>query len=172
MLRLIARIATAGALLAVAGNAVAGSTLGNFLVSATVAVNCKVSTSPLSFGAYTPGGGPMAVNTVIGVFCTKTSPFTVKLNPGSTAGGSFGQRLMGNTTPGDADTLQYNLYTTAAFGTVFGDGTAGTGTDGGVGLGMATSVNETVYGQLLDSIANQNVSPGTYNDTITVTVAF
>jgi spore coat protein U-like protein len=31
---------------------------------------------------------------------------------------------------------------------------------------------QTVYGQLVDNAANQNVSPGTYSDTITVTVTF
>jgi spore coat protein U-like protein len=69
-------------------------------------------------------------------------------------------------------TLQYNLYTTAGFATVFGDGTGTTATIAGTGAGLATPVTTTVYGQLLDSTANQAVAPGNYSDTITVTISY
>jgi spore coat protein U-like protein len=68
--------------------------------------------------------------------------------------------------------LQYNLYTTAALGTVFGDGTAGTATVAGTGAGVATAVAVTVYGQLPDNATNQAAVPGAYSDTITVTVTY
>jgi spore coat protein U-like protein len=70
------------------------------------------------------------------------------------------------------NTLQYNLYTTAALTTVFGDGTGATGTDAGTGTGMANALQYTVYGQLPDNAANQASIPGTYTDTVTVTVTY
>ena len=71
-----------------------------------------------------------------------------------------------------ANTLQYNLYTTAAFGTVFGDGTGGSVTSTGTGAGVATANAVTVFGQLLDSATNQAAVPGSYADTVLVTVAY
>jgi spore coat protein U-like protein len=69
------------------------------------------------------------------------------------------------------DTLQYNLYTSGAFATLFGDGTTGS-TMPGTGIGLATAVALTVFGSLPDSAANQAVSTGAYADTISVTVTY
>jgi spore coat protein U-like protein len=71
-----------------------------------------------------------------------------------------------------ANTLQYNLYTTAALTTVWGDGTGATATQAGTGAGMATASTFKVYGQLPDSAANQAAVPASYADTITVTVTY
>ena len=71
-----------------------------------------------------------------------------------------------------ANTLQYNLYTTAAFTTVFGDGTGASQTEPGTGAGIATAVTFTVFGQLPDNATNQAAVPGGYTDTITVTVTY
>jgi spore coat protein U-like protein len=35
-----------------------------------------------------------------------------------------------------------------------------------------TAVSETVYGQLVDSAANEAAPPGSYSDTITVTATY
>jgi spore coat protein U-like protein len=71
-----------------------------------------------------------------------------------------------------ANTLQYNLYTTAGFAIVFGDGTGSTQTSSGVGAGVATANTLTVFGQLPDSATNQAAVPGSYSDTVTVTVTY
>ena len=163
---LISSLAVASVL--VAGSASAATVGTTFGVSATVLKSCSVAATALAFGNYTPGTGTLTGNTTIAVKCTKTTPFTVALNVGPTAGDTFAQRLMGS----GVNTLQYNLYTTAAFGTIFGDGTAGTATVAGTGAGVATASNVTVYGQLLDNAANQASVPGPYTDTITVTVTY
>jgi len=76
-------------------------------------------------------------------------------------------------TAGGADTLRYNLYTTAALATLFGDGTTGSTMPGtGAGLAAANAVAVTVYGQVPDTAANQAVTPGAYTDTIGVTVTY
>lgn len=139
-----------------------------FQVSATVQPNCTTSATALGFGNYTPGSGNVTANSTITVNCTKTTAYTVALNAGSTTGDAYAQRLMASGT----NTLQYNLYTTNAYTTVFGDGTGSTATDSGTGAGMATASTFTVYGQLLDSAFNQATVPGTYTDTITVTVTY
>ena len=71
-----------------------------------------------------------------------------------------------------ANKLQYNLFTTAAFNQIFGDGSGTSKTVAGTGAGVATANAVTVFGQLPDSAANQAAVPGSYTDTITVTVAY
>ncbi len=175
-MRTILASAIAGSLLAAAAAHAAGTATATFPVSATVNSTCSANTSGLAFGAYTPGGGNVTGQATINVICTKSTGFTVKLNAGTTSGGSFAQRLMalsGATT----NTLQYNLYTTTALSTVFGDGTNSTGTATGTGAGLATPQVVNVYGQIPDNATNQSAVPTsttnpTYNDTITVTVTY
>jgi spore coat protein U-like protein len=102
------------------------------------------------------------------VLCTKTTPFTVALNGGTTTGGNVGQRLLAN----GANTLQYNLFIANTYATVWGDGTGTSVTQSGAGLGLGTAVPLTVYGQLPDNATNQGAVPGNYTDTITVSVSY
>lgn len=166
-MRKILAASIAASLFAAVGGAQAATTSTTFGVSATVLTNCTVSATALNFGTYTPGAGALSVNTPISVRCTRGTPFTVALNGGTTAGGTIAQRLMTNGT----DTLQYNLYTSAAFATVFGDGTTGS-TGSGTGSGLGTPVTVTVFGNLPDNATNQNVSSGSYSDLINVTVTY
>ena len=160
--------ATLAAAVMAAGVAQSATTTTSFAVTATVQSTCSATAAALAFGNYTPGTGALTGNTTIAVKCTKTTPFTVALNVGSTAGDSFVQRLMGS----GPNTLQYNLFTTAALNTVFGDGTGATATVAGTGAGIATASNVIVYGQLPDNVTNQASVPGAYTDTITVTVTY
>jgi spore coat protein U-like protein len=160
--------ATLAAAVMAAGVAQAATTTTTFAVTATVQSTCSATAAALAFPNYTPGTGTLTGNTNISVKCTKNTPFTVALNAGSTTGDAFAQRLMAS----GANTLQYNLYTTAALATIFGDGNAGTGTVGGTGTGVATAVAVTVFGQLPDNATNQAAIPGAYSDTITVTVTY
>jgi len=154
--------------LLVGSAAQAGSAAASFNVTATVLSTCSASATGVAFPTYTPGGGAQTANGVITVKCTNQTPYTVKLNAGQTSGGTFTQRLMANGT----NTLQYNLYTTAAFATVFGDTTGGTAGVTGTGAGVNTATTVTVYGQLPDSATNQSAVTGSYSDTITVTVTY
>jgi spore coat protein U-like protein len=155
------------AALVAAGSASALTATTSFSVTATVLKTCSATASTLGFGNYTPGAGALAANTTVNVKCTKGTGFTVALDKGTTTGGTIGQRLLTN----GADTLQYNLYTNAAFATVFGDGTTGV-TQAGAGTGLATAVALTVFGSLPDNASNQAVSAGSYTDTIGVTVTY
>lgn len=168
MRNVLAALLTTGTLLGAAGTASAATATTTFQVSATVLKNCTVSATNLSFGNYTASAGALAVNSTVSVSCTKTTPFNIELTAGTTSGATIAQRLLSD---GAGDTLQYNLYTTAAFTTPWGT-TIGTNTIAGTGAGMAVPQVSTVFGQLVDSVANQAVPPGAYTDTITVNVAY
>jgi spore coat protein U-like protein len=150
------------------GLAQSATTTTTFAVTATVQSTCSATATALAFGNYTPGGGALASNSTISIKCSKNTPYTVALNAGTSSGGTQAQRLMASGT----NRLQYNLYTTAGFATVFGDGTGGSVTSAGTGAGVATANALTVFGQLPDSATNQAAIPGSYSDTITVTVTY
>lgn len=160
--------AAAAAAIVTGAGAHAATATTTFQVSATILKACVVSATPLNFGNYTAGGGALKVNTTVNVNCTNSTPFSVALNAGTTTGGTIAQRLLAN----GSNTLQYNLYTTNTYATVFGDGTGSSATVSGAGVGLLTSTPVTVYGQLPDSVTNQTAVPGTYTDTITVTVTY
>lgn len=166
MRKILLATLTAGVLSAGAANALTAT--NTFQVTATVQATCSTSAGTLAFGNYTPGAGPVTGTTTLSVRCTKNTPYTVFLNAGTTAGGTLAQRLMASGT----NTLQYNLYTTAAATTVFGDTTGGTGQGAGTGAGVATANTLTVFGVLPDSAANQAAVPGAYTDTVTITVNY
>jgi len=153
---------------AVTGIANSGTTTTTFNVTSTLIATCSATATALAFPAYTPAAGAVTGNSAISVKCTKNSPYTVALNGGSTAGGTVAQRLMAF----GANTLQYNLYTSAALTTVFGDGSGTSKTEAGTGAGLATVTTFAVFGQVPDSATNQGAVPGAYSDTITVTVAY
>lgn len=158
--------ATLAASLMTAGAAQAGTATTTFAVTATVNSTCATTATALAFPPYTPGGGAIAQSSTISVKCTKNTGYTVLLNGG--VGGTVAQRLMSS----GANTLQYQLYTTIALGSVWGDGTGSSVTQTGTGAGVATTNTLTVYGQVPDNATNQAAIPANYADTITVTVTY
>lgn len=158
--------ATAAAMM-ITGLAHAATTTTTFQVTATVLKTCSVTAGTLAFGSYTPGAGAVTNSSTVAVRCTNGTPYTIALNGGTTTGGTIAQRLMAN----GADTLQYNLFTTSGYATIWGDGTTGS-TLSGTGAGVATPNNHTVNGQLPDSAANQGAVTGSFSDTVTVTVTY
>jgi len=158
--------ATLAACVMTAGVAQAGTTTTTFAVTATVNSTCSTTATALAFPAYTPGGGAVIQSSTVSVKCTKNTPYTVLLNGG--VGGTVAQRLMS----AGANTLQYQLYTTAALASVWGDGTGSSVTQAGTGSGVATANTLTVFGQVPDNAFNQAVVPAAYTDTITVTVSY
>ena len=157
----------AGALLILATATYAATRTTTFSVNAQVAANCLVSANAINFGSY-DGTVALAADGAVKVRCSSGTPFSIALSAG---GGSFGQRLL---TDGSGHSLQYNLYTASNLGTVWGDGSSGTGTLADVGAGMSETkeISKTVYGQLVNSAANQDAPAGNYSDTITVTVTY
>ncbi|WP_067065655.1 Csu type fimbrial protein [Roseateles chitosanitabidus] len=162
------RILFLAALLSGYGDAVLAGTSTNTLSSqTTVTTACNVSGSTLSFGnTIDPiGTVPVDATSTLTVECTNTTPFTLSLSAGLNAGGitNFSQRKLKN----GSYTLGYQLYTDAARTAIWGDGTSGSTTYGGNGTGGLLTVY--IYGRLPSLTGT---IPGTYTDTVTVTITY
>jgi spore coat protein U-like protein len=156
--------AVAAALLFAASGAFAASpATSTFQVRATIAATCVILTSPdIDFGTL----GVLTTNAQqssnIQVQCTDTTPYNIGLNAGTGTGASVATRKMSN---GGA-VINYSLYTDQAHTIVWGN-TINTDTVAATGNGASQSYP--VYGL----IPPQNTpAPGTYTDTITVTVTY
>jgi spore coat protein U-like protein len=156
----------AGILIAVAGTAGADTKTTTMTVSTSVAGNCNVSTANLNFGSYDASVALLG-SANVSVRCSNGTAYNLKLGTG---GGSFAQRLLTDGT----NNLEYNLYTTSVRSTVWGDGTSSTGFMSGTGTGMSSSQvkTHTVFGELPNSAANQDVPTGAYTDNVIVTVEY
>ena len=163
-------LAVAGAaLLFTAHAAVAGSKSTTFNVTSSVSANCTIAATDLNFGAYDPVVAnkttALDVNTSVNVLCTKGSTgVKVGLDLGTHT--AAGNRFMSNGT----DSLQYELYSDSAGGTVWGNSGAGLVSWPVFGpIGAGAGVSHTVFGRVP---AGQDVSVGSYSDLITATVNF
>lgn len=167
MPRNILMLAVASALAMASGAAGAATKSTTFGVSAVVNPNCLVAAQDLAFGGY-DGTAAKTGTADITVRCSNLTTYAVSL---STGGGTFAQRLLSGS---GSNKLQYNLFTSVAATTIWGDGTNSTGTVPGTGAGMAAASTQThtVFGQLPDNAFNQGAPTGTYNDSITVTVTY
>jgi len=135
-------------------------------VASAAAASCKVTSSNLAFGNYDMMNAvPTTVTgaNLIVVTCSRgAGTMTVDLSAGGN--GTYFPRAMRFGT----NVLTYNLYTTVSLTTVWGNGSGGTGN-------IVWSYNNnssnvfSVYGKIP---AQQNVSTGSYSDSITITVSF
>lgn len=129
---------------------------------------CVVTAPTLSFGPYDGlSGAPATTSATAVVTCNEAPPPTVtmELGPSAVSGGFFPRQMRQD---GGSDRLSYNFYTTAGAGAVWGDGTGGTVTQSArVNRGKPWVV--TIYGFVP---AGQDVSAGSYSDTLTVTINF
>ena len=148
-------------------NSWGGTATGTLSVTANVVDTCTVAASGnlLAFGAYT--GAVNNTNGSLSLTCTDGDTYTVALNIGTGSGASFANRVLTNPSP--AGTMNYNIYTTSARTTVWGDGTGTTATVPGTGTGALQTL--TVFGQI-PAGQTATVTPGNYTDTVTITVTF
>lgn len=145
--------------------AIAAAWLAIFPSPSFAATSCAFTTvASVNFGAYEVSS-PLTNNNGVGSFTIRCQgggnpSLIVKLNPGQSH--SFASRVM---TSG-ANSLNYNLYTSAARTVVWGDGSGGSSV-------MAISRNQTttlsIFGQIP---AGQDVAIGIYTDTLIATVEF
>lgn len=144
----------------------AATATGNLSVTATVSGTCTLTTSPVAFGAYDPASGTDDTATgAVNVTCTNGTTYTVSLDAGaneSTSGDITTRRMIANA----GEFLPYQLYQDSGHTTVWGD-TIGTNTHAGTGDGTAQAHD--VYGVIT---AGQYVPPGSYTDTVLVTVTY
>ncbi|SMO43668.1 Csu type fimbrial protein [Paracoccus laeviglucosivorans] len=135
-----------------------------FDVQITIAAECEiVSTETLDFGSAGVLSGDVDASADLEVACTESTPFDIGLNEGTGAGGTTATRQM--TGPG-ATTIAYQMFQNAGRTTNWGDAV---GTDTVTSTGTGTTQSFTVYGRV---IAQTTPAPGTYTDTVTVTVTY
>ena len=143
----------------------AATTSTTLNVSATVTANCTVSSSAVAFGNVNPlSGSDVDASGGITVTCTNGTAWVASAGLGAGAGATFASRKM---TAG-ANLLNYSLYTDAGRTSVWGDGTGSTATFSNTGSGLAQAV--TVYGRVPSG--QTTVPPGSYADTVSVTVTY
>lgn len=120
---------------------------------------CTVNTASVAFGNYDVFAGASTDSTGnISVSCDTSTSYSIALSAGS---GSISARTL----TGTGSTLYYNLYADPARTLVWGDGSGGSTTVSNT----AISGSHTVYGRIP---AGQNVTAGTYTDTLVITVTF
>ena len=143
--------------------AVAG--LAAMLLSSRVeAASCTISTTAVNFGVYDVFSGTATDSTGTITFkCTGNASVTINLNKGTST--TFTPRVL---TSG-SNTINYNLYTDAARSTIWGDTTGGTSRYSNGNPANNQSIVVTVYGRIT---SGQDVSAGSYSDTITATINF
>lgn len=146
-------------------SAMAGTATATFQVTATVNSACVIAATNVAFGTVTPAAtGTLAAQGTITSTCTKTTPYTLAISGGTSNDVSARKMAPGSTD--NADKLAYNLYTSNAYTTPWGE-TIGTNTVGLTGTGAAQT--STVFGRL---DLNQYLRPDTYTDNLTVTLAY
>lgn len=151
----------------------ATTTTGTLSVKATVVATCNLNSGGtgggnalLNFGNVTSTINAIDADTTAGgnnglsIICTNGTPYSVTANTGLNVAGT--QR---NMKAGGTDVLPYNLYSDSARANAFP--TTGT-TLAGTGTGTAQTVP--VYGRIPAGVALP--APGTYVDTVVLTVAY
>ena len=129
----------------------------------TPAASCMVnSAATLDFAT----GGALATNidqtSTIRIACSVTTPYSIGLDAGAGAGATAAVRKL----TGAAASVDYVLYRDGARTTLWGD-TVGIDAEAATCSGVAQT--HTLYGRVT---AQPTPVPGTYTDTITVTVTY
>lgn len=132
----------------------------SFQVLATVPANCTVSATPIAFPSTSLIVSNVDATASISTTCTKSTVYTVGLSNGGTGTGPIARKMTNG-----PNSITYGLYLDAArsqpWSTAAGNMGSGTGT------GVAQAL--TVYGRVP---SGQTPPPGTYNDTVIVTVSY
>ena len=138
------------------------------------AVTCRVRATPVRFGVYDPLSLSPTVSTGTVVTTCRlrgglATQVTIVSSFTTGSSGSYLDRTMKR----GASSLLYNLYLDPAYSEVAGNGTGGSAT-GTTTLNLtllrATQRwRETIYGSMP---ASQDVAPGTYRDSIVVTINY
>ncbi|MCF6321023.1 MAG: spore coat U domain-containing protein [Rhizobiaceae bacterium] len=133
-----------------------------FIVRANVLPACTVTANDLDFGITGILAANQDATNTISVNCTNLTPYSISLDGGLTGAADPTLRKLAN----GPEQVTYGIYQNAARSTPWGD-TIGINTLGGTGTGSIQ--NYTAYGRVPTQITP---TPGTYQDTIVVTVTY
>jgi spore coat protein U-like protein len=142
----------------------------NLAVQLTIHAECVInSTGTMSFGSLGVLGGISGTanndaTATVAVQCTDTTPFDIGLDTGTTTGGTTTTRKLLNNS--SSATVNYKLYQDSGHATNWGNLV---GTDTANKTGDGASHAYTIYGRIPPQTTP---APGTYADTVTVTVTY
>lgn len=145
-----------------AGELQAATATANVSVSASVAANCQINAGSVAFGTYDVLGAndtaDLDATGSVEVRCTKGTAAQLGLSDGNFLSG--GTRRMSN----GSEFLTYNLYTSAAYATVWNSANR-------VGYTAASKgwTSLDIYGKVP---SGQDVGVGSYADTVVATIEF
>jgi spore coat protein U-like protein len=143
-----------------------GVVLAGFAAGAH-AQTCTVTATADAFGTYDPfAKNDNKSNASVKIKCKSyTGTYVMALDAGLYSTGSFARQV----SQGSGLYLSYQLYTDTTRSTVWGDGSSGTATISYSCSGGTCNNTQKAYGVMT---AKQLVTPGSYSDTITVTVSY
>lgn len=169
-MRDLSKLVFAGFAVMITGDAFAATATTTFQAKIVINASCVINNANvLDFG--TPVPGILAANidaaTTLSVTCTNLTPFTVGLDGGLNSGGSVTARKMKG---GPANELiNYAIYRDTLRTQNWGVTIAGTpDVVSSSGTGVAQTFN--VYGRVAGP--QTTPQPGTYTDTVTVTLTY
>ena len=127
--------------------------------------SCTISVTSIAFGSYNvfTTTADDSTGTITFRCNAAAANISIALNDGSSS--TFSPRTLRN----GSEVLQYNLYRNAARTTIWGDGTGGTSVYTSANPPNNSNVNVTIYGRIP---AQQDVSAGSYTDTVSAVINF
>jgi spore coat protein U-like protein len=127
--------------------------------------SCTISVTSVAFGNYNVFTTTADDSTgTITYRCNATAAnISISLSDGSSS--TFSPRTLRK----GSEILQYNLYRNAARTTIWGDGTGGTSVYTNANPPNNSNVSVTIYGRIP---AQQDVSAGSYTDTVSAVINF
>jgi len=161
--QIFAIVAAVIGFLTCAGLSLAATSTSTFTVQVTIAAACTIiSASTLDFGSQGVLNANVDQTSTLQVQCTNTTPYNIGLNAGTGSGATVAARKM----TGGGNAVTYSLYSDSGRTSVWGN-SIGTDTVAGTGNGSAQSY--TIYGRVPPQTTP---APGTYTDTVTITVTY
>jgi spore coat protein U-like protein len=130
---------------------------------------CNVTSTPVNFNTYDvfspiPSDSAGSITVTCNNPDKKTLPVSISISSGNA--GIFTPRQMSQAA--GPDRMKYNLFIDSPRTAIWGDGTGSTSTVTET-VSRDVNINEPIYGRIP---AQQNLSVGTYSDTLTVTVTW
>jgi len=126
---------------------------------------CTVSAVGVSFGTYDVFTAAPTTSTGTITYHCGNADHNILVSISTGSSGTYVARTLNRST----ETLSYNLYLDSAFATVWGDGSGVTGVYQKSNPPNNSDVALTVYGRIT---AQQDVTVGSYSDTVIATVNF
>ena len=132
--------------------------------SAAQAAGCTISTTSIDFGAYNVfSSGPTDSTATMTYRCSGNAAVAISITRGQSD--TFNPRIMAKGT----EHLGYNLYLDSSQSTVWGETSSGTESYYDSRAPNNKSVTVTVFGRIP---AGQDVSAGSYSDSVVAVVLF